>query len=212
MPPLFSFVLRTARLALCALALTALISTPGTAQSADELSNLFPSDMCFHGSAKHQTSVQELLIGEWSAKHHAGYMLIPGAGALPFPAGRPEPVTLWTQGGKLYGSGGEPVQTVELKWAKEGPWAWRDEAPAGVKPLMTTDVLRSETKCDFNTLPRLVGRTSFKQDGADMNFVMRLFVTSENQMYGLLQVTGMVSHGGKSAPFKIGRSVLLRRN
>ena len=126
--------------------------------------------------------IRDRLVGTWTARHHAGYMIMPGLGAMAFPAGAPEPIEVWSANGKLLASGGQPKQTVELKWANEGPWGWRDEAPAGAKPLLTeTDFsLTLGRNCEAKDIPRLIGRTTVNQEGTTLNFTLRLFVMTRN--------------------------------
>lgn len=184
----------------------ALLQGPAQAQDTGYLK------LCHHGSAEHWDAISKMLVGEWSAKHHAGYMHATGAGYLPFPGSAPNPITLFLQDGKLMASGGEPVQTVELEWADEGPWGWRDEiADGAAKPLITEENLRISAGCDINTLPRLIGRTQVVEDGTTLDFTMRLFLVTPNRGYGLLQVKGVVRQQGVTTNVRVGRSLLLKR-
>jgi hypothetical protein len=169
-----------------------------------------PAAVCGLSDPARWDQVAWLFAGDWEIRHHAGFVRA-GPTMIPFPAsGDSETMTItFLANGDMIGTHPDMQRPLQFEWAEEPPWTFGEEAARdGIpSPLLTSQDIENVMGCPITDMARLIGRTTATMDGVTMDMIVRLMVTSPDQMYGIFNASAVA--GG--TPIKAWRAVTLNR-
>lgn len=186
--------------ALCMIA--ALVSgvAPGTASAQD-------GPICGRAGPEHWSEIRESLIGNWAIEHLTGYVQAGGM-AFPFPrAPGADVFSIALFGDELVGTHPEAQEPLLLALADEPRWVVDAAGPGLPDVPFSPDDAALLYGCDQMEVPRILGTTEVVVEGVVMDFTYRMIAVSPDQVYGIMEVTGIT--GGY--PFLARRIVWMNR-
>lgn len=97
---------------------------------------------------------------------------------------------------------------MRLQWPRESDWTFGTDIASGKPaPGMSSETLELAMNCEIKEMPRLIGHSTIRMDGAVFNFTYRLMVLGTDNILAIMHVDGAM--GGHV--FFSARSVTLQR-
>jgi len=172
----------------------------------------FAQDAETCGLAEHPDLLEDvmlMMLGPWQVNHQSGYV-VAGGMTMPFPnAGDNEIITMERAGDDLIATHPEMQQPMVFHLTKEPTWSFvAEDSERGVPaPTISSEDLELAFDCSMDSMPRLVGKVSFAQEGVMMDFTWRMVILDTKNMFAVQHVVGT----GQGYPFFSRRTVYLHR-